>query len=120
MKKAYITLVIIYFIMGVITYYKFDISYLLVGGVTPELVEIRGLTNAETDALNQAFKIRTAISNTFFITAMLVLITTFLVRRNSLFKNNGFTKPLFIITLLIIILLTLAKGSGFSGPAMLG
>jgi hypothetical protein len=77
-KKIYLVWLFFYFFLSLIYLLRFKISYFLNGGIYPELVEVRGLSNEEMKALDNAFVCRTIISDTFLIGSFVLLLLSML------------------------------------------
>lgn len=117
MKAFYITVVILYLLLHIIYFLRFEISYRIVK-VRPELVEIRSLTDGERRELDKAYDIRVTISNIFLYSSIFVAIVSILVKRQKLFDYNLFVKIIIAISVGWSILLLLVGGIHFipTGP----
>jgi hypothetical protein len=112
-KALYIVLVILYLVILGVWCYRFPISYKLTTGINSNLILIgRDLTFEERRATEEAFQIRTTISDVLLYSSLAVSIVSFLlIRTNS--RRPKLIKPIMILSIIIAVVLLLVEGVKF-------
>jgi hypothetical protein len=115
-KIIYPIVLLIHVLIGIIYFTKFEISYKIVK-VSPELVEVRSLTQNEVKALDKAYIIRATISTIFICSSVLVALFSFFLLKYNLFTPVLLLKISFGLSLLSALVLIVANGINFiPGP----
>jgi len=118
MKIFFPVLMIAYFLLNMIFFFRFDISYWIVK-VRPELVEIRDLTYDERKSLDRAQNIRIQISETFMYSSLFVGVISFVVRRLKIYNSNHIINVIIVVSVVWSVLLILVKETHFIPTAPL-
>jgi hypothetical protein len=95
--------------------FRFQISYNVVGG-DPDLIENRDLTNEEYSRLNEAYQMRTKISNLLLYSSIFLCIGSYLLFRNRT-KHRRLLKTTMYLSGVIAVILIFVQGIHFvPGP----
>ena len=120
-KKIYFIAVALYFIVNLVYFFRYDISYYF-AGVHPEIVEIRDLTFEEYKNLKGSYFTRLFITNMLLYASMFIFVLQFVTRKLypikfELKSNERYFKFLnrlvAIISIFWILVLSISKSIHF-------
>jgi magnesium-transporting ATPase (P-type) len=95
--------------------FRFPISYNIVGG-DPDLIENRDLTNEEYSRLDEAYQIRSNVSNLLLYSSIFLCIGSYLLRRHWI-EHKRLLKTTMYLSGVIAVILILVQGIHFvPGP----
>ena len=114
MKIIFIVLIVIYVLSIGLFMNKYEISYRVMG-VNPNLVEERNLTNDEMKNILKAETFRIHFGTVMLIFSLLTMVASTIVLYFKLFDKVFLIKLLLIISIIMFLLLALAKSIHFGG-----
>jgi len=113
MKKfIYPALTILYLLIIVIWCYRFPLSYKVTTGINPNLIT-QDLTNKEREGVENALKIRQAISNTLLYSSAILALGSYIALRVEWLKPTLLIRSVFIVSVVIAFVLMIVNGIHF-------
>ena len=121
MKKIYTVFILLYMIVIIGFFFKYELSYIMTN-LSPNVIDHRDFTNSEMESFKKAISIRKVIVNTLFIFSIAISIFSRYVISHQIFKSGIFPRTIFAISVAIVLIIALARSINFIGvsPFMSG